>query len=499
MAGLLRQQRLELFSDVQLLPHPLISLAQPRLLPPVRLFWRLMAWIQTSPVAIAANLFGESQLACSVTILPEQAQLPPSKTQLNSQLPGANEQVIIFRLVPPEALAFLDRTAAELESHQLVPGTEVVIVLRERTYQLLQRLQSQLTTADSTASLEEPQTLKARIKALIYAAVEYFFGTNGSNLSQTRKQQELSTSSHPSGETKQLPGNGTNLLPPVEEALEEPQTLKARIKALIYAAVEYFFGKSGSHLPWTINPQQLPTSSNSPRDTASLPSSRQYPNPALPNGIESDPWLTLEDLFGTQDVPTSNPFTSGESATSTAQLPEAFGSKMPVQPGNSVVDSVKGYISRNPSPGRLSTPTAKPGIVEESDAETPEEVDTQQFLTDIGTQLIQGKPRDSASLQTRLPNENLSLLDPGSTDKVDKEIQADSLVGSNLGVRESQQQPTTNDNLEAAEDWIDTDASSTGYVKHPLEQLLEWLDSTMLRLEEFVIKIWHWLLRRSDR
>ncbi|NER47956.1 MAG: hypothetical protein F6J92_14920 [Symploca sp. SIO1A3] len=495
VANLLRQRRLELSSSIPLAPRTLVSLVQPRLLPPVKLFWQLMAWIQTSPVAIAANLFGESQLACSITILPEPTQLSPSQPQPDSSLPEANEQVIILRLLPPKALAFLDHRAAELESHQLVPGTEVVIVLRERTYQLLQKLQQQLRiSGDSPASLEETQTLKARIRDLIYAALAYFFGKKSSNLSQTSTTQQLSTgetngltgndpnllppvgqaleepqtikakiqaliyaaveyffgkeSSNLSqaqttpqlstGETNRLAGNDPNLLPPVEPALEEPQTIKAKIQALIYAAVEYFFGKSGSHLPWTITLQQLSTSVNPPGVSAtSLPPVENSPNSVVPE-IEPDPWLTLEDLFGKQDVPPTNPtpFDSGENATSTAQLPEAFGSKMPVKPGNYFVPSrqkAKNKKQKVPTP----TPQQKLALSNE-DVNPP-----------------------SAILPIEAPEKNLA---------------------------KKNQQP--------ASEWIDTEASSTGYVKHPLEQILGWLDSTMLRLEEFALRVWRWLRRR---
>ncbi|HBL60467.1 MAG TPA: hypothetical protein DDZ80_19025, partial [Cyanobacteria bacterium UBA8803] len=44
-------------------------------------------------------------------------------------------------------------------------------------------------------------------------------------------------------------------------------------------------------------------------------------------------------------------------------------------------------------------------------------------------------------------------------------------------------------------DWIETQATPTGYVKHPLERVLEWLDLGMLWLEELLIKLWRWVRR----
>ncbi len=43
--------------------------------------------------------------------------------------------------------------------------------------------------------------------------------------------------------------------------------------------------------------------------------------------------------------------------------------------------------------------------------------------------------------------------------------------------------------------WIETKATLVGYVKHPLEQVLEWLDHGMLWIETLMDKAWNWLKR----
>ena len=53
--------------------------------------------------------------------------------------------------------------------------------------------------------------------------------------------------------------------------------------------------------------------------------------------------------------------------------------------------------------------------------------------------------------------------------------------------------------MEAQPDWIETNATVMGYVKHPLEQLLAWLDSLMLWLEEMLLKIWQILISLGAR
>ncbi|MHC5833887.1 MAG: hypothetical protein ACYT04_000000102270, partial [Nostoc sp.] len=52
-----------------------------------------------------------------------------------------------------------------------------------------------------------------------------------------------------------------------------------------------------------------------------------------------------------------------------------------------------------------------------------------------------------------------------------------------------QQQFHQSSQVEAQTDWIETKATSTGYEKHPLEQLLQWLDDVMLWLEEVFVNI----------
>ncbi len=51
--------------------------------------------------------------------------------------------------------------------------------------------------------------------------------------------------------------------------------------------------------------------------------------------------------------------------------------------------------------------------------------------------------------------------------------------------------------LEATPDWIEAEAKPIGYIKHPLELILEWLDLVMLWLEEGIKKVWYWFKQHS--
>ncbi|MEB3311233.1 MAG: hypothetical protein VKJ02_13475 [Snowella sp.] len=56
---------------------------------------------------------------------------------------------------------------------------------------------------------------------------------------------------------------------------------------------------------------------------------------------------------------------------------------------------------------------------------------------------------------------------------------------------------TFNTDLEATPDWIETEAKPIGYIKHPLERILEWLDVGILWLEENLKKLWYWFKQHS--
>jgi len=42
-------------------------------------------------------------------------------------------------------------------------------------------------------------------------------------------------------------------------------------------------------------------------------------------------------------------------------------------------------------------------------------------------------------------------------------------------------------------DWLEAQVTSTGYIKHPLEKILGWLDRVMVKVEEAIAKTWYWL------
>lgn len=386
---------------------------KPRVLPPARLFWHLMAWIQTSPVARAANLFQESTLVVSNT---------DSPTPLNQQ-PSLDESEILIQLAPTSAIAFLDRTFAELESHQLVPGTEVVVAISERTTRslkastekLIQQLQTQLDKLDRSADLDS-QSNPSGIQSLIYAAVDYFFGKPHSKLSGSNTEQLI------------INGNQQEIL------------------------------------------HQL-----SGNQSTSLPSAKQLSGLKFADNTEPDPWLNWGDLYGSQTPNQGqSKIVNRRNKQSYNQLPEAFNSKIPIKPGNSIFSVIKRYLGFQAAPGKLSAPTRsnEPNIEPAPLVIQP----SAKLKTRPQQKSNSPKKRKTSAPNAVKPRSKKALSATKSTSAITT--------------------PSAKSDLESTPDWIETPATPSGYVKHPLEQLLEWLDSAMLWLEELVVKMWRALRGR---
>jgi len=331
--------------------------------------------LQEQIIGEVAQYWRYQRLAHSV----EQQRNTGSKLLFKGQNTGGRETE---ELPHHQVLAFLDRTIAEVESNHLAPVSVAKTSLSfpsnlgKRSWKLVQQLQTQLSTS-------------------------------------------LSSSKSPAI----TPNNS------------ETHTL--RIQALIWAAIDYFFGRSRKHLKQTTptaNSLHLPTGSKPQRQplphrrsAAKLSSTLPPPRPQLASP-EVDPWLTLSDLFGDSAE-------SGE--PSTVHQPKLSKSQ--------TINSVNGKTN-------LAFPSNQPA-----------RYSLQNLLNSF--QRLLPQPKQASELVKRQK----------TTSKA-SEISA---------------QPDTQ--IESAPDWIETNATSMGYVKHPLEQLLGWLDRAMLWLEQVLIKVWRWV------
>ncbi|MEH1927205.1 hypothetical protein [Nostoc sp.] len=213
------------------------------------------------------------------------------------------------------------------------------------------------------------------------------------------------------------------------------ETHTVNLETLIEAALNYFFGVG--------NRKTLESTTNDRRLLGKLLSSSSRKalskNPQLENqDLTDDSWLKWSDLFGDTEtvvekpVPLSQRKNHGlESSLSAAHFPQ-----------------------KNLS---IKQPQVKSGLVQRK----------QSTSNLASSQKTSAKVASAKQSQTRI-----------------SQTKSESRKGEIL-----QQQFHQSSQVEAQPDWIETKATSTGYEKHPLEQLLQWLDDVMLWLEEVFVNI----------
>lgn len=298
------------------------------------------------------------------------------------QLAAANEPI-----QSAQALAVIDRTVA-VESTQIASVSAGAIALVHRSWKLVLAVPTQLIsrsgktlTIDDTqqaAIAPDAQPHRFKIHALIWAAIDYFFGTRG----EPKLDQTVTDDLERGGLLQKLVGMRFNLL------LQ----------------------------PFGSKPKQHQVTDD-----------------------DIDPWLTVGDLFGT---------------------PESKGKH--IQHHNrelsaSRLTSLDLLLSSRDSKKQISAQTAKSKVYS----------------------VTSGKRGKNQQLKNTVQNHN----PPSSSSPVSHD-----LLHSNSSTQ-----------MEPAPDWIETQATVIGYVKHPLEQLLQWLDHLLLWIEELFMKVLEWAQHRTAR
>ncbi|MEH2040248.1 hypothetical protein [Nostoc sp.] len=213
------------------------------------------------------------------------------------------------------------------------------------------------------------------------------------------------------------------------------ETHSQNFQALIEAALNYFFGVGNRKtLETTTSNERLPGKLFSSRLRKALSKSPLIENQDLTN----DPWLTWNDLFGDSETVADKPVTLSGG----------------INPALAPSLSIGHFPQKN-----LSVKQSK-----------------------VGSGLVQRKQPSSNLTSSKKTSGKVASVKQTQT-RI-SQTKSESRKGEIL-----QQQFHQSSQVEAQPDWIETTATSTGYEKHPLEQLLEWLDYVMVWLEERFVKI----------
>ncbi|MEH2139451.1 hypothetical protein [Nostoc sp.] len=213
------------------------------------------------------------------------------------------------------------------------------------------------------------------------------------------------------------------------------ETHPLNLQALIEAALNYFFGVGNRNtLEPTTSDERLPGKLFSSRLRKALSNS-----PLLENqDLVVDPWLTWGDLFGDTETVTDKSVTLSEVKN----------------PALAASLSVRHFPQNNLT---IKQPIIGSGLVRRK----------QSTNSIVSNQKTSGKVASVKQTQARI-----------------SKTESESRKGEIL-----QQQFHQSSQVEAQPDWIETKATSTGYEKHPLEQILAWVDYAMLWLEERFVKV----------
>ncbi|MFB2769926.1 hypothetical protein ACE1AT_11675 [Pelatocladus sp. BLCC-F211] len=230
--------------------------------------------------------------------------------------------------------------------------------------------------------------------------------------------------------------------------LDNSQNPASKIQNLIWAAINFFFGERQSQkLDQAKSNHQISPDLRINHHKKQLHKSHKLLKTSKMRSNELvDLWLSESDVFGDVQV-------IGKSREHSNQTNNLVSSS-PIS--NSVVPSSQ--TVRNPLQSlihRLQSFTLQPkGIL----------VQKHNQVTNL------------TSTQTQTTSKKISIA-----------------AQTAFAISQQQRQQTTE--VEAKPDWIETKAKIIGYDKHPLEQILVWLDRMMLWLEETIVRIFKLLQR----
>ncbi len=464
-------------------PHRFSSMAGANLFLPVRMFWQLMGWVQTSPIAVTLNLFSESALVTKINstnlikpLEPVTAPLANNPSLIEPLEPVTAPLVksILAKILPEKALLFLEPKGKGLdpdtlaaESQSLVQELKNAILLRQQTQNPIQKLETQLITPqNSTATRKKDDSHPFWLQDLIYRAIDYFFGRS-SNLLETNSEEE----------------GGINQL----------------------SAINY-----------SSNAQSKLTASE----------------------IEPAPWLTWDDLFCKSDIADKNTIPSqattsmlkGDIPKTSPKLPEGLNSKIAATGINSVWGLIHGYLKPKENITVIDNNTREETSELQQGLGGERSKNLQNMIGKLAVSFREQFTVEAPGAIALNPNPLVSLSLGVSTDigyptktpKLVKRSKKKQLAPnknpikvsetvSNLDIpiipqtvpeTENQQLITNNQKLttkakstdiQPAPDWIETKAIRTGYVKHPLELILGWLDMAIVWVEELFLKVLEWV------
>ena len=397
------------------------SAAKKSQLPPVRRFWELMAWLQTSPVALKRNQFGESIFAVKKSIdrnlilvqkaiapidhpkIPQPSiaasnsidqNIPKLETHFNSKLDRSP--------MPLSFVTLLDRAAVNLEEFTLPPSAKTTA---EPTPQFKVKIDTSVPQTNLDFSARDILEKYARnIEQIIWSSVDQLLGKETAASDNTEKS----------------------------------------------VAIQYYLKQK----------KQAENTQNSP---------------------EVDrPWLNWQDLFG-ETAPQQ--LIAGSSEPEEAQVSPKVKSEIAelgeLAEGRSTAISISPY----PEAVHRLLGQLKQSLLAKSLKSQPQPA-SNLAVTQKNSSALAAEPTAGPAQETQVPK----YTNPNTA----QNSQSPAAITPQTSRYTAVQPKNQSAGVQPDGDYLETKAESMGYIKHPLEQVLEWLDVLMLRLENIAEQLWNW-------
>ncbi len=397
------------------------SAAKKSQLPPVRRFWELMAWLQTSPVAVKRNQFGESIFAVKKSIdrnpilaqkataaidpakipqpsiaasNPMQQNIPKLETHFNSKLDRSP--------MPLSFVTLLDRAAVNLEEFTLPSSAKTTA---EPTPQFKVKIDTSATEINLDVSARDILEKYAKnIEQMIWSSVDQLLGKETAASDNTEKS----------------------------------------------VAIQYYLKQR----------QLQENTENSP---------------------EADrPWLNWQELFG-EAAPEQ--LIAGSSKPEEAQVSQKV--KPQIAEIGKLAESRSTAISISPYPEAVHRLLGqlKQSLLAKNSKSQPQAA-SNLAVTQKNSSALAAEPTAGPAQETQVPK----YTNPNTA----QNSQSPAAIAPQTSRYSAVQPKNQTAGVQPESEYLETKAESMGYIKHPLEQVLEWLDAVMLRLENIAEQLWNW-------
>ncbi|MEG4623690.1 hypothetical protein Q5691_05205 [Microcoleus sp. w1-18aA5] len=403
------------------------SAAKKAQLPPMRRFWELMAWLQTSPVALKRNQFGESILAVKKSIDRNAILVQKARAQIEAK---TVQQSIA-------ASNSIDHNTPKLETN-------------------------------FNSKFDRPPTPLSFVTLLDRAAV---------NLEEFTLPPSVKTTPAPTenpGVKIDTSGNETNLDLSARDILEK---YARNIEQVIWSSVDHLLGK------------ETAASDNTEKSVAIqyyLKQRQEQENTQISPEVDR-PWLNWQDLFG-EPAPqhlieeSSAPLISQSSPkvkqkiAELGELSEGRSTAVSISPYPEALHRLLGQLKQSLL---TKSPTSQP----QTASDLSDLAVTQKNSSALAAESTPGRAQETQVPKNTNPNTRQNNHSPAIT------AQTSRYTAATPATAEAKN-PSAG--VPAEDDYLETKAESMGYIKHPLEQVLEWLDRVMLRLENIAEQLWNW-------